>query len=81
MYTLKFYSPVPLDHVCRALDIVRKMGLDLASLDVSGTPGDDFRVSIAVNSNRSIGTETLQRRVASINGIRDLACHVTSNEI
>lgn len=81
MYTLQFYSPAPLDHVCRALDIVRKMGLDLTSLHVSGTEGGDFRVSIVMSNDRPMSTETLRRRVASFNGIRDLACRVDREEV
>jgi len=73
MYTLQFSSPDPLDHVCRALDTVRKMDLALASLQVDGI-GDAFRVSIALDANDPSSAGRLRERVSSCVGVYEVTC-------
>ena len=65
MHTLAFRSPDPLDHVCRALDAIRKMGFHLASLRVDSDADGGFRVSIAIDVHELLTVGTLRERVSS----------------
>lgn len=72
MHTIQFSSPDPLDHVCRALDIIRKMGFDLASLRVDERPDGGFRVSITLDVHDLLTVGTLLDRISSCVGVYDL---------
>lgn len=74
MHTIAFRSPDPLDHVCRALDAIRKMGFPLASLRVDGEAEGGFRVSIALGAHDLLTVGTLIERVSSCIGVYDLTC-------
>ena len=74
MHTIQFSSPDPLDHVCRALDTIRKMGFCLASLRVDEGTGGSFRVSIALDAHDLLTVGTLLARVSSCIGVYDLTC-------
>jgi len=75
MHTIQFSSADPLDHVCRALDTIRKMGFDLASLRVDGEAGSVFRISIALDAHDLLTAGTLLDRVSSCVGVYDLTWH------
>jgi hypothetical protein len=69
---LDFRTPDPLDHVCRTLDAMRKMGFDLVNLVVEQATGQTFRVSITFNSHGLLTVGTLIDRVACCVGVHDL---------
>lgn len=74
MHTIQFTSPNPLDHVCRTLDTIRKMGFDLVSLHTDGQAGGGFRVSISLDAHDLLTVGTLVDRVSSYVGVYDLTC-------
>jgi hypothetical protein len=74
MHTIQFSSADPLDHVCRALDTIRKMGFDLASLRVDGEAERGFRISIALDARGLSTVGTLLERVSGCIGVYDLTC-------
>lgn len=74
MHTIQFSSPNPLDHVCRTLDAIRKMGFALVSLEVNGTADGGFRISIALNTHGLVSVGTLRERVSSCVGVYDVTC-------
>ncbi|WP_072385488.1 hypothetical protein [Hyphomicrobium sp. CS1BSMeth3] len=76
MHTLAFRSPDPLDHVCRALDAIRKMGFHLASLRVDSEADGGFRISIAIDVHELLTVGTLRERVSSCIGVYDLTCDI-----
>lgn len=80
MHTIAFHSPNPLDHVCRALDTVRKMGFQLASLCVEGEADGGFRVCIALEAHDCLNLETLLERLSLCVGVRDVTCDVNNND-
>jgi hypothetical protein len=63
-----------LDHVCRTLDTIRKMGFDLVSLRTDGQAGGGFRVSISIDAHDLLTVGTLVNRVSSYVGVYDLTC-------
>jgi len=73
MHTIQFISPDPLDHVCRALDAIRKMGFELASLHAEGAAQGGFRICIALDAHDQLTVGTLLERVSSYIGVHDLA--------
>jgi hypothetical protein len=68
MHRIKFSSMDPIDHSCRALDVVRRMGFKLASLHVEPAVGLGFTIAIAVQSRDATAAETLRARIASCVG-------------
>ena len=76
MHTIAFRSPDPLDHVCRALDVIRKMGFHLASLRVDREAEGGFRVSIALGAHDPLNVGTLIERLSSYIGVYDFTCAV-----
>jgi len=76
MHTIAFRSPDPLDHVCRALDAIRKMGFQLSSLRVEEDAEDGFQVSISIGDRDISIVGTLLERVSSCIGVRDVTCEV-----
>ncbi len=74
MHTIQFTSPNPLDHVCRVLDAMRKMGFHLEALQVSVAPDGFFRVLVVVETHDLLTIGTLLQRVASCIGVCDLTC-------
>lgn len=74
MHTLRFSSSDPLDHVCRALDIIRKMCFDLSSLSVGRVANGGFRIAIMLDVHDRLTVGTLVERVSSFIGVHDLIC-------
>jgi hypothetical protein len=76
MHTIAFRSPDPLDHVCRALDAIRKMSFQLASLRVDGEVDGGFRICIKLDGHDVLTPGTLFERVSSCIGVYDLTSSV-----
>lgn len=74
MHVIAFHSPNPLDHVCRALDVVRKMDFRLASLRVEDEADSGFRVCIELEARDDVSLETLLARLSSGIGVRNVTC-------
>lgn len=69
MHQLEFTSRDPLDHLPRALDIVRKMGFDLRHARVGPTADGGVQVSIVVEGGGSRPLSTLEARILALEGI------------
>jgi hypothetical protein len=78
MPIIAFHSSDPLDHVCRALDAVRKMGFQLASLHVEDETEGGFRVCMVVKAHDHLSLETLLARLSSCIGVLGMTCDVDS---
>lgn len=77
MHTLEFNSANPLDHVCRTLDAVRKMGFGFVAMTVDRKAENTFRISIVFRPRGELTANTLVERVSSCVGVSDLT-HETS---
>lgn len=75
MHTIAFSSTEPLDRVCRALDLMRKMGFGLTSMSVDPRAARAFHVRIAFEPRGELSASTLVERVASRVGVYDLRHH------
>jgi hypothetical protein len=69
VHKLQFTSADPLDHVCRTLDTMRKMGFGLASLRVQQDAGDAYKVSFDFDSRGSPSVPCLVDKVAACVGV------------
>jgi acetolactate synthase regulatory subunit len=69
VHKLQFTSADPLDHVCRTLDTMRKMGFGLASLRVQQDADAAYKVSFDFDSRGSPSVATLVDRVAACVGV------------
>lgn len=78
MHTIAFDSANPFDHVCRALDAIRKMGFAFVSMTVDGKAGNTFRVSIVLEPRGDLTAATLTERISSCVGVsrltHDMSC-------
>ena len=72
MHTIVFDSANPLDHVCRALDAIRKMGFAFVAMQVDRKAGNAFRVSIVFQPCGELTVGTLVERMSSCVGVSDL---------
>jgi hypothetical protein len=73
MDAIAFTSNDPLDHVCRALDVVRKMGFRLSSVSVVPGTAQTFCVHIAFEAGEGLSVLTLVERVALCVGVEGLS--------
>ncbi len=80
MHTIQFSSADPLDHVCRALDTIRKMGFDLRALNVGDEEGDTFRISVAFQPRGELTPDTLVERISCYVGVYDLSHRAESEQ-
>ena len=69
MHKLQFTSADPLDHVCRTLDAMRKMGFGLSGLSVQQDAGDAYKVSFDFDSRGSLSVPCLVDRVSACVGV------------
>ena len=72
MHTIGFDSVNPFDHVCRALDAIRKMGFAFVAMQVDRNAGNTFRVSIVFRPCGALTVGTLVDRISSCVGVSDL---------
>jgi hypothetical protein len=72
MRTIAFRSSDPLDHVCRALDAIRKMSIQITSLRVDGEADGGFHICIKFDGQDGLTAGTLFERVSSCIGVYDL---------
>lgn len=77
MHQFSFQSGDPADHVCRALDVARKMGFQLARLSVEPTVANSFAISLTVDKGTPPAVETLLARLALMVGAHDIKCATT----
>jgi hypothetical protein len=73
VHTIAFESANPFDHVCRALDAIRKMGFAFVAMTVDGKAGNTFRVSIVFEPRGDVTVATLVERIAACVGVSHLA--------
>ena len=72
MHALRFFTPHPLDHCARALDVVRRMGFDLVSVWARPTPSASFLVHVNFVPLGELPTHVLADRVAGFVGVTDV---------
>ena len=72
MHTIGFNSANPFDHVCRALDAIRKMGFVFVAMQVDRKAENTFRVSIVFQPCGALTVGTLVDRISSCVGVSDL---------
>jgi acetolactate synthase regulatory subunit len=73
VHQLQFTTADPLDHVCRTLDAMRKMGFGLSGLRVVQGAGDAFRISVDFDANGSATVATLVERLSACVGVEHVA--------
>lgn len=81
MHTIAFDSANPCDHVCRALDTIRKMGFVFVAMRVDGNVGNTFRVSIAFRPCGDLTAATLMERISSCVGVSRLTHDMSSDPL
>jgi acetolactate synthase regulatory subunit len=78
VHTIGFDSVNPFDHVCRALDVIRKMGFALVAMQVNRSTRNTFRVSIVFQPCGELTVSTLMERISSCVGVsgltHDMSC-------
>lgn len=72
MHRIGFLSPDPLDHACRALDVVRRMGYGIRRFAVEAHGTGAFRVSMDVVERGELSPATLAARISNIPGVTGL---------
>ena len=77
VHTIAFDSANPFDHVCRALDAIRKMGFAFVAMTVDGRAGNTFRVSIVFEPRGDLTVATLVERITACVGVSHLAHDMT----
>lgn len=75
MHQLQFTTADPLDHVCRTLDAMRKMGFGLSGLRVVQGADDAFRISVEFDANGSATVSSLVERLSACVGVEHVAHH------
>ena len=80
MHKLQFTSADPLDHVCRTLDAMRKMGFGLSGLRVQQDADAAYKISFDFDSRGSPSVATLVDRVSACVGV-DAVQHDTAEVI
>lgn len=69
MHKLQFTSADPLDHVCRTLDTMRKMGFDLSGLHVEQHADAGYKISFDFDSRGSPLVTSLVDKVSACVGV------------
>ena len=69
VHSLRFFTPDPLDHCARALDVVRRMGFDLVSLRARPTTSASFLVHVNFVPLGELSPRVLADRVAAFVGV------------
>jgi acetolactate synthase regulatory subunit len=69
VHALRFFTPDPLDHCARALDVVRRMGFDLVSVSARPTPGASFLVHMNFVPFGEMPPRVLADRVSRFVGV------------
>jgi acetolactate synthase regulatory subunit len=72
VHTIGFDSANPFDHVCRALDVIRKMGFAFVAMRVDRKADDTFRVSIEFSPRGELTAATLVERMSLCVGVSDV---------
>jgi acetolactate synthase regulatory subunit len=68
MHSLKFTTGAPYDHVVRVLDLLRKMGFSLHSLNVAALPAN-WTVDLIYSVEGALSAETFQQRARLLRGL------------
>lgn len=69
MHKLQFTSADPLDHVCRTLDTMRKMGFGLSGLHVQQDADAAYKISFAFDARGSPSVPCLVDKVSACVGV------------
>jgi hypothetical protein len=69
VHALRFFTPDPLDHCARALDVVRPMGFDLVSVSARPSPGARFLVHVNFVPFGELPPRVLADRVSRFVGV------------
>ena len=77
MHKISFQSGDPADHVCRVLDVARKMGFELARISVTPTVSNTFAIAMTFGNGTSPAVETLLARLALMVGVHDVKSGTT----
>lgn len=72
MHALRFRSDNPLDHLPRALDQLRRMGLELHRATIEGGGGDGARIRVLFSAEREGAAQTYGHRMGGLVGISEL---------
>lgn len=75
MHQLQFTTADPLDHVCRTLDAMRKMGFGLSGLSVVQDAGEAYRISVDFNAGGSATIASLVERLSACVGVEQVSHH------
>lgn len=74
MPAIQFRSNSPLDHACRALDIVRRMGLSLGSLRTEPADGRCLVIALELDAMATSTLEQVAAHIANFPGATDVTC-------
>jgi hypothetical protein len=69
VHALRFFTPDPLDHCARALDVLRRMGFDFVSVLAQPTPAASFLVRLNFVPNGRLSPSVLANRVSGFIGV------------
>lgn len=72
VHALRFFTPDPLDHCPRALDVVRRMGFDFVSVWAQPAPSASFLVHLNFVPNGEMSPTILVDRVSGFIGVTDV---------
>ncbi len=73
MELVRYRTSEPLEHLPRALDILRRMGFDLDSTEVVNGGRDEWHVRIRYQVRGHLSADTFVERVRQIPGVRDVS--------
>jgi hypothetical protein len=69
VHAVRFFTPDPLDHCARALDVVRRMGFDLVSVWARPTPSHSFLVHVNFVPLGELPPRVLADRISAFVGV------------
>ena len=75
MQSITFGTAEPLDHVTRALDILRTMGFGLQGLSIEKAGDDSFRVELRYEPRGDLPEQTFLDRLARNTNLSSVLIH------
>jgi acetolactate synthase regulatory subunit len=69
VHELRFFTPDPLDHCARMLDVVRRMGFGLISVRATPIRSDSFDVRMSFMPVGDLSPDVLANRVSGFVGV------------
>jgi len=73
-HRIEFSTPDPADHICRALDVMRKMCFELIAFRLSRNALGEFAVGIEFLQRGSLSAEILVHRFKGFIGTTEVVC-------